>query len=235
MGETIVRPFPMWLYIQTWHNQLFGSQKSILYRSQIGALRWNVESTSSQRYRNYHWCSWCPAKVILADAVVRYPEKQHNARAGLCLIKQALLWLTSFYGEARKAIPPDAPAPRRKEIDVQMLADSDHTGGKWMQRSRVSSIVFLNMAPINAKSYLVAIQEAVAMGNEYQEWSCFHPLCSCQHMYKDYTGMRHLWPMVGQLLHNLADNIWLSSLVPLVLVLTELPKRQCTPEIGNLM
>lgn len=156
MGETIVRPFPMWLYIQTWHNQLFGSQKSILYRSQIGALRWNVESTSSQRYRNYHWCSWCPAKVILADAVVRYPEKQHNARAGLCLIKQALLWLTSFYGEARKAIPPDAPAPRRKEIDVQMLADSDHTGGKWMQRSRVSSIVFLNMAPINAKSYLVA-------------------------------------------------------------------------------
>ena len=36
-------------------------------------------------------------------------------------------WKT-FYGDVNKAIPPNAPDPRGKSVDLRMWVDSDHAG-----------------------------------------------------------------------------------------------------------
>ena len=36
-----------------------------------------------------------------------------------------------FYGDATEAIPLNMPAPRRKYVDLRLMCDSDHTGGKY--------------------------------------------------------------------------------------------------------
>ena len=53
-----------------------------------------------------------------------------------------------FYGVVKEAIPPKAPDPRDKEVDLIIFVDSDHTGDKLTRRSRTGYIIFLNNAPI---------------------------------------------------------------------------------------
>ena len=48
----------------------------------------------------------------------------------------------------KEAIPPKAPDPRDKEVDLRIFVDSDHTGDKLTRRSRTGYIIFLNNAPI---------------------------------------------------------------------------------------
>ena len=38
--------------------------------------------------------------------------------------------LSSFYGNVYEAIPPNAPEPREKDVDLRMFVNSDHTGDK---------------------------------------------------------------------------------------------------------
>ena len=54
----------------------------------------------------------------------------------------------NFYGEVKEAIPPNAPEPRGKEIELRMFVDSDHAGDKLKRRSRSGFFIFINMAPI---------------------------------------------------------------------------------------
>jgi hypothetical protein len=37
---------------------------------------------------------------------------------------------TEFYGDVTEAIPTNMPKPLGKEVDIQMMVDNDHTGGK---------------------------------------------------------------------------------------------------------
>ena len=53
-----------------------------------------------------------------------------------------------FYGDVKEAIPPNAPEPRGKEIDLRIFVDSDHAGDKLSKISRTVYIIFLNNAPI---------------------------------------------------------------------------------------
>ena len=48
-----------------------------------------------------------------------------------------------FYGDVTEAIPPNAPDPRGKSVDLRMWVDSDHAGDKMTRRS--ISAVFMNM------------------------------------------------------------------------------------------
>ena len=41
-----------------------------------------------------------------------------------------------FHADAKEAIPPNAPKPRGKELDLQLFVDSDHTRDKLIRRSR---------------------------------------------------------------------------------------------------
>ena len=53
-----------------------------------------------------------------------------------------------FYGNVKEALPPNAPLPRGKEIDLRMYVDSNHVGDHSNSRSRTGFFVFINMAPI---------------------------------------------------------------------------------------
>ena len=35
-----------------------------------------------------------------------------------------------FYGDIKEPIPPNAPKPKGKEVDLRMYVDSDHAGDK---------------------------------------------------------------------------------------------------------
>ena len=95
--------------------------------------------------------------------VFAYLEKKHNARVvfdptypdiDMTVFKQCD-W-KHFYGEAVEAIPPNAPEPRGKDIDLRMYCDSDHAGDK-VTRRRTGFMIFMNSAPI---TWLV-LQETV--------------------------------------------------------------------------
>ena len=53
-----------------------------------------------------------------------------------------------FYGGATKAIKLNMPEPRGKHIDLRLMCDSDHAGGKSTRRSRTGYLIFINMALI---------------------------------------------------------------------------------------
>jgi hypothetical protein len=54
----------------------------------------------------------------------------------------------SMYGDVKEMIPPDAPAPLGKEVDLCLFIDSDHAGEKFTRRSRTGYVIYFNMAPI---------------------------------------------------------------------------------------
>jgi hypothetical protein len=54
----------------------------------------------------------------------------------------------AFYGNVSEAIPPNAPQPRGKDVDLRMFVDSDHAGDKRTRRSRTGFLIYLNMSPI---------------------------------------------------------------------------------------
>ena len=56
---------------------------------------------------------------------------------------------TEFYGESSEAIPADMPTPLGKDIDLQMMVDSDRAGDKRIRRSRTGFLIFCNIALID--------------------------------------------------------------------------------------
>ena len=73
---------------------------------------------------------------------------------------------SSFYGNAREAIPLNAPEPRGKDVYLRMFVDSKHAGDKRTRRSRTGFIIFLNMAPIVWFSKKQSTIEASVFGAE---------------------------------------------------------------------
>ena len=53
-----------------------------------------------------------------------------------------------FYGDVKEAIPPNAPEPSGKEVDLRIFVDSYHAVDKLARRSRTGYIILLNNAPI---------------------------------------------------------------------------------------
>ena len=74
---------------------------------------------------------------------------------------------SAFYGDAKEAIPPNAPQPRGKEVDLRLFVDSDHAGDQAIRRSRTGFFVFLNMAPIVWYSKRQPTVESSVFGAEF--------------------------------------------------------------------
>ena len=130
------------------------------FQSQIGVLRWMVElgrvdiMTAVSELASH--CA-LPREGHL-DAMLQvyaYLKGRHNSRMAFdptyADIDESVFlkcdW-KNFYGEVKEAIPPDAPEPRGKEIELRMFVDSDHAGDKLKRRSRTGFFIFINMAPI---------------------------------------------------------------------------------------
>lgn len=54
-----------------------------------------------------------------------------------------------FYGDVKEAMPPNAPKPLGKEVELRMFVDLDYAGDKTTRRSRTSFMIYMNMTLIN--------------------------------------------------------------------------------------
>ena len=51
-----------------------------------------------------------------------------------------------FYKGAVKAIPPSAPLPKGKKVDLYTFVGSDHAGSKQTKKYRTRSMIYINMS-----------------------------------------------------------------------------------------
>ena len=66
-----------------------------------------------------------------------------------------------------KAIPPNAPDPRGKSVDLRMWVAIDHAGDKVTRRSLTGYFIFLNTALINWIRKKQATIESSVFGAEF--------------------------------------------------------------------
>jgi hypothetical protein len=72
-----------------------------------------------------------------------------------------------FYGNAKEHLPPNAPAPRGKPVEVRCYVDADHAGDQLMRRSRSGIVILLNSAPTMLYSKKQNTVETSTFGSEF--------------------------------------------------------------------
>ena len=130
------------------------------YQHLVGVLHWTLElgrvdiitevsvlASQMAAPRNGH--------LKAALHVVAYLKAKHNARMvfdptypDIPLAKFPKQDWTSFYGDVKEPIPPNAPEPRGKSVDLRLYVDSDFAGDKIRRRSRTGFFILLNSALI---------------------------------------------------------------------------------------
>ena len=113
--------------------------------------------------------------MLLYIHVMSYLKVKHNSRLVLdptyapVEYKEFKLnqdW-TQFYGDAEEALPPNAPEPLGKEVELRAYVDSDHAGDKATRRSRTGFMIFMNMAMVNWLSKKQSTVEGAVFGAEF--------------------------------------------------------------------
>ena len=79
-----------------------------------------------------------PTYVNINDDHV-VPEERASFRAK---------YMKELYPDAVEDLPPNAPIPRGKPVQVSLFVDADHAGDKMTRRSRTGVLIYLNSAPI---------------------------------------------------------------------------------------
>ena len=112
------------------------------------------------------------------EAVFRifaYLSNRHNARMifdptypeiDMRTFKHQCEWET-FYGDVKEAVPPNAPTPRGREVDIRLYVDSDHAGDLLTRRSRTGYLLYVNSAPIVWYSKRQSTVETLVFGAEF--------------------------------------------------------------------
>ena len=72
-----------------------------------------------------------------------------------------------FYGDVEEALPPNAPKPLGKHVNLRMFVDSDHAGEKADRRSRTGFLIYVNMALIQWYSKKKGTVEGAVFGAEF--------------------------------------------------------------------
>ena len=107
--------------------------------------------------------------------VMSYFKTKHNSRLVLDPtypainydeFKQDEDW-TQFYQDAQEPMPPNAPKPLGKEVELRGYVDSDHAGDKSTRRSRTGFLIFMNTALINWCSKKQSTVETAVFGAEF--------------------------------------------------------------------
>ena len=149
------------------------------YQSQVGVLHWIVELgridiiTEVSILATY---MALPREGHL-DAVFHvfaYLKGKHNSRMVFDPTYPEIDMTTfqehewkSFYGNVKEAIPPGAPDPRGKEVDIRMYVDSDFAGDKMTRRSRSGYFIFVNSAIVSWMSKKQSTIETSVFGAEF--------------------------------------------------------------------
>jgi len=149
------------------------------YQSLVGILHWMVELGRVDMIVEVsilasHMAMPREGHLIAAYHVFAYIKRHHNSRLvfdpSYPEIDMSVFtshdW-KEFYGDVQEAIPPNAPQPLGKDIDLRMYVDSDHAGDKSNRRSRTGYFIYLNSALIMWKSKKQATIETSVFGAEF--------------------------------------------------------------------
>jgi hypothetical protein len=109
------------------------------YQSQISVLRWCVELGQIDIITEVLTLSSQPPSIAMTGTFgCIVPSVCYNARIvydpmylDIDRVFKQCHW-KQCYGEVKEAIPPNAPAPKGKDVDLHMLVDSEHADDKLM-------------------------------------------------------------------------------------------------------
>ena len=74
------------------------------------------------------------------------------------------MWLERLLWRCCGSYSPNAPPPRKNEVDPCMLIDSNHAGNKQTRRSRIRFMFYMNMSLINWYSKKQSTIETLLLG-----------------------------------------------------------------------
>ena len=75
--------------------------------------------------------------------------------------------MKELYPDAVEEIPPNAPKPKGKPVQMSVFVDADHAGDKITRRSRTGILIYLNAAPILWYSKRQNTVETLTFGSEF--------------------------------------------------------------------
>ena len=81
--------------------------------------------------------------------------------------KERISKMKEMYPDAKEELPPNAPKPRGKPVQVNCFVDSDHAGDRKTRRSQTGIILYCNSAPIIWYSKRQATVESSTFGSEF--------------------------------------------------------------------
>lgn len=150
------------------------------FQSIIGVLRWMVEIGRIDINTEVSILSSFLAfpregHLEAAIHIMGYLRHKHISRMFLdpsypgidtSIFNRGADW-AEFYGDVEEAIPPNAPKPLGREVDIRMMVDSDHAGDKAIRRSRTGYMIFVQMALIAWLSKRQPTIESSVFGAEF--------------------------------------------------------------------
>jgi len=74
---------------------------------------------------------------------------------------------SDFYSNVTEEIPPNAPSPRGKYVQINAFVDANHAGNKLTHRSHTGILIYLNRAPIIWYSKAQKTVESSTFGSEF--------------------------------------------------------------------
>eukprot|EP00957_Ditylum_brightwellii_P086053 6546829-Ditylum_brightwellii.AAC.1 len=92
------------------------------------------------------------------------------------------------YRDAKEPIPPNAPKPRGRELNLRLFVDSDHAGDKTNRKSRTGFFIYLYMAPVVLHSKKQNMIESSVFGAE---------VCAMKIGIETCRGLRYKLRMMG--------------------------------------
>jgi hypothetical protein len=158
---------------------LLDPDRANYYQSQLGILRWTVElgrmdiATEVSMLAAHNAL---PREGHLAAVfrIYSYLKTKPNARLVFDPTYSDIDYDSfpqenwkDFYGDVSEAIPPNAPPPLGKPVEVRCYVDADHAGDKLTRRSRTGIIIFLNNAPIVWYTKKQNTVETSSFGSEF--------------------------------------------------------------------
>lgn len=150
-----------------------------LYMSYIGILQWTVElgridvTHSVSKMATY---LACPRKGHLEKVLQIFSYLEHHLNSRLVFDPvlrdwNDKLWVnedwSEFYPDAAEVIPPNAPEPRGKAVQLNVFCDAAHATDLVTRRSVSGIIIFLNGAPIRCFSKRQNTIESSVFGAEF--------------------------------------------------------------------
>ena len=173
-------PFPIGYEPEMDVSRELNPDEASYFQTIIGVMRWMVELGRVD----------IGVEVSQLSLYLAYPRKGHMEAAlhimsYLCVKHNSCLVLNplyagidyaqfnvhagwhAFYRDVEEALPPNAPGPLGKEVELHMFVDSDHAGDKATRQSRTGYTIFINMSMIDWHTKKQATVEGAVFGAEF--------------------------------------------------------------------